>query len=210
VLAKLMAKQDPLTDEERHAFTALATEAQCAREGKKTRAPGVLDEGVRWATTIDGALRAYPGALQAYSRARFVFFMECLGTLGDRIAADDGKRSSKGASKGSAAGARGRALEARKTLMSRMQTFAGKREDERAALAVATGTTAKEDDIGKCPGRRCGTCSAHSARMGGARTKRRTSRPPAAPRRRPAERSADAEPRLISAEAGPASTPRAA
>ena len=99
---------------------------------------------------MDAALRQYGGgALESYSSARFVYFLESLTALADQLAAARAKNKSVGAVRGPAASRRDEALAARENLLSPLLTFAGSRAPEINQLNNATGTIDPDDRLGE-------------------------------------------------------------
>jgi hypothetical protein len=146
--ARLRSQWPPLTLEEREAFRALATDTQRSKLGKQTKAQGVLREAVAWASQIDRELRLHPDVAEHYTPIRFAYFLERLHGLHERVTAEREQRTQRGATRGAKDSHRTTAVQARRRLLRRLLTFAGKREAELTEIAGAQGTIDTEENIG--------------------------------------------------------------
>lgn len=141
ILAHLEAKLPPLDPRDRAAFDALFTDEQRSDLGKQTKASAVLECGAAWALAIDAEKAAYPEALKEYSEARLAYLVAKLRELDERIEAQRKKQSKVSGARASADELRREAFVAREDLLLKMKRFAGRRPEQAAALAQATGTS---------------------------------------------------------------------
>jgi hypothetical protein len=96
---------------------------------------------------IDKELRAHPDAAELYTEARFVYFLERLEALYQRLSADQATRRMQDKTIGAATSVREAALKARKRLERRLQRFAGKRGAELDEIAKALGTAETDERL---------------------------------------------------------------
>jgi hypothetical protein len=146
-LVELKGHHAALSEIARGAFRSLATDADRAKLGAETRAVGVLGDAVRWALQIDADLRGHPGLTDHYAVPRFVYFLECVLALAQQLRAErDGvaKRASKRAG---ASSAREEAISERRKLVRALESFAGRRADERAEIESTVGRTGTDDEL---------------------------------------------------------------
>lgn len=144
-LEKLAARWPAVSGAEIEAFDSLCSTSQCEDLGKRTKSADVRDEAVRWAIQMDGAMRAYPGALSAYSPKRFAYFLHAVHSLALEIEIESGRRQRIGTLQTAAENAREAALKARGQTIERLATFAGNRATEKATLARAIGSAETND-----------------------------------------------------------------
>lgn len=149
-LQKLSARYPSPTAHERAAFDELATDAQRAEDGAKTRAQEVFQDAVRWCVAIDLAFNDSGEAVaKHYAKSRFAYFLDRVRALDAEMTAQSQKRSSQGASREVALDGTSQARKARSALLRKLERFAGKRQAERAAIAAARGTTDSTNRIGE-------------------------------------------------------------
>jgi hypothetical protein len=149
-LSGLLPRWPALDPKHRRAFQKLASDLDRSKLGGRTKGIGVLQDGITWATQMDGALRQYgTGALKSYSPARYVYFLESLSALADQLTLARAKNKNVGAARGTAASRRDAAIAARDNLVSPLRTFAGDRDAEREALDAAIGTIDPDDRLGE-------------------------------------------------------------
>jgi hypothetical protein len=134
VLHHLLTKLPPLDPTTREAFRSLAPDSRRADLGRKTKARGVLADGVAMAVTIDRTLASFPSLSATYTPERFAYFLESLLALDALLAASTSREQKLGAARGAALSERDRAVQARRRLLARLDRFAGEREPERRAL----------------------------------------------------------------------------
>jgi hypothetical protein len=149
-LSGLLPRWPALDPRHRRAFQKLASDVDRSKLGARTKGIGVLQDGITWATQMDGALRQYgSGALKTYSPARYAYFLELLSDLADQLSVARVKNKNVGAARGTAASRRDAAIDARDNLVSPLRTFAGDRDAEREALAAAIGAIDPDDRLGE-------------------------------------------------------------
>jgi hypothetical protein len=123
--------------DEAAAFASLATDARRSELGKQTKAADVLSQSVAVAVAIDAAFRAERATVaRHYSVSRFRFLLDAVGELGASLAAPvagAGRVEATRAAKTLEANAK--AL--KKRLVRAIESFAGEREVEGAALDAA-------------------------------------------------------------------------
>jgi hypothetical protein len=146
-LGKIRAAWPAIDDATRAAFVALVTDVRRADLGAQTRAEGVLGDGGRWAVQIDTELREHPGVEQHYAKERFVYFVESLLLLAQRIRRDREGRAKITTTRSGGDSAHDTGMAARAVLLRAMSSFAGQRADERDALTAVMGTTADPESL---------------------------------------------------------------
>lgn len=138
-VATLRGQWPPLTDVAREAYDSLATDAQRAELGAKTRSESVLDEGTKWAVTISGAFKGLPAVSDHYSAQRFAYFLDALCRLeAQRRLARSGRLGTEDA-RAATGTPQQRARNLRDDLVTRLGRFAGKRETLLAKVSAAAG-----------------------------------------------------------------------
>jgi hypothetical protein len=147
VLRKVRPHWPAISDADREAFDSLATDAQRAEKGGRTRAPRVLAEALAWVTQVDGELRANAALHEFYTPTRFVYFLERVALLDTGIEADRTRGTSRAASRTTADGARSTAVAARTRLERRLERFAGRRDAENAEIDAARGQANPDDAL---------------------------------------------------------------
>lgn len=142
-LAELQARHGKVDDAHRAAFDTLSTNTRRADLGGRTRAPGVLREGVSWAVQIDQAISKYGAVVdQHYARERFNYFLDRLLALDASIAGQGTLRDGTGVKRATSEDRTREARDARNKLLEKMARVAGNRT-EKAELDAATGTAEK-------------------------------------------------------------------
>src|SRR5262245_54724952 len=114
VLSRVKARLPALSSVEQNAFQSLATDAQRAAPGARTKARGIAGDAVRWIVQIDKDGREYPALFDFYDKKRLAYFVSCTEALLDRIDADGSRRRDKGSLKQEAGSATDRAKTLRK------------------------------------------------------------------------------------------------
>ncbi len=143
VLEELHARHGRVDEAHRAAFDSLGTNARRADLGGRTKATGVLREGVSWAVQIDQAYSKYSAAVEEhYARERFVYFLDRLEALDTAIAGQGTHREGTGVKRATSEERERAAREARNKVIEKMTRIAGERA-ERADLEAATGTADK-------------------------------------------------------------------
>lgn len=138
-LDRLAADQPRLTDTQRRAFLGQFSEAQCDELGGRTKAALVHGDALAWAALIDKNLRERAGVLRRYTRQRFAWYLECVGTLADAI---EGQRAAQGRSahgRGSVDKAREAGLLARAELAEALAILAGGDDARQLDVVAAQG-----------------------------------------------------------------------
>ncbi len=145
-LAKLLARYVPNTPDEAAAYASLASDSRRSALGGATKARDVLREAVDVAVAIDGAFKNYAASVGSrYAPSRFRFLLDSIEALGESLgapAAGAGRGDATTTAAALAVSARGD----KKRLIRAMQSFAGQREDEKAALDDARGEATGEAD----------------------------------------------------------------
>lgn len=137
----ILAQLPALTDVQRAAFRSRIGDAECASLGAQTQSALVLREATTWAKIIQGALVTFAGPLQAYTPARFAWFVECAQGLAQAAQAQQQSAGSVGAARGNELSARQAALAAREALDEKLALLAGQDAAAMAELQAAFGTT---------------------------------------------------------------------
>lgn len=145
VLSAVRARWAPLSSPQRTAFRALATDETRTEMGKETKAEGVLGDAVRWVVKIDTQLHEHPSLLEHYSEARFMYLVERVQDLRDRIASAQRQDAERRPVIDAMGARREHAVDLRKGLIRRMRRYAGDREAELNAVSDAQGTIATPD-----------------------------------------------------------------
>jgi hypothetical protein len=145
-LAKVVARYVPNTPDEAAAYHSLASDARRSALGGETKGRDVLREAVAVAVAIDAAFRNYAATVGVhYALSRFRFLLDAISALGETLVGPVA-----GAKRDEAtAAADALAVKARtdkKRLLRAMQSFAGQRDAEKAALERARTQTAEEAD----------------------------------------------------------------
>jgi hypothetical protein len=143
VLLELQARYGQVGAEERAAFDTLHSHAERIEMGNRTKAPGVLSDGVSWAVQIDQSFTRYPAALDGhYSKERFAYMLDRLVALDQALGGQGTQRDGTGAKRDTAEEREKAARKARNRLIDKLESVAGKRPDERRELDAAIGTAA--------------------------------------------------------------------
>ncbi len=91
-LAKMLSSVPSIGTEERAAFTAQFTPAECIRLGAQTRSAAVRECAVTWAAGVLVAVTGPEKELVPYAPERLAFVLECIVEL-DAVRAQDAKKS---------------------------------------------------------------------------------------------------------------------
>ncbi len=91
-LAHMLSRVPSIGAEERAAFTAQFTPAECIRLGAQTRSAAVRECAVTWAAGVLGAVTGPEKELVPYAPERLAFVLECIVEL-DAVRAQDAKKS---------------------------------------------------------------------------------------------------------------------
>lgn len=149
VTRKLLDKLSPIGATTRAALRSLASDAQRSDLGRKTKARGVLADGLAMAITIDQQIATFPGLTETYVPARFVYFLESLLALDALIEGSSAREAKVGAARGTAATAYERADKARTKLLNRLSRFAGQRGPELDELKLVPAKGRSNDDLSR-------------------------------------------------------------
>jgi hypothetical protein len=131
----------------RAALRSLASDAQRSDLGRKTKARGVLADGVTMAVTIDQQIATFPSLTETYALARFVYFLESLLALDALVESSSTREAKVGAARGTAATAYERADKARTKLLTRLGRFAGQRGPELDEIKLIPPKGRSNDDL---------------------------------------------------------------
>ena len=149
VARTLLDKLPPIGATTRAALRSLATDAQRSDLGRKTKARGVLADGVAMAVTIERQIATFPSLSETYAQARFAYFLESLLALDALIESSGAREAKVGAARGTAATAYDQADKARSTLLKRLKRFAGLRKAELAELDLVPAKGRTNDELGR-------------------------------------------------------------
>ncbi len=141
VLHELQARHGQVDEAHREAFDSLSNTAQRVSLGGRTRAAGVLGDGVSWAVDIDLAFAKYKAAVEAcYSRERYSYLLDRLVALDATIEGHGTQHGGTGEKRLTAEERQNEANALRKKLIGKMEGVAGTRPTERKDLDRAIGT----------------------------------------------------------------------
>ena len=141
VLHELQARHGHVDEAHREAFDSLGNAAQRVSLGGRTRAAGVLGDGVSWAVDIDLAFAKYKAAVEAcYSRERYSYLLDRLVALDAAIEGHGAQHGGTGEKRLTAEERQDEANALRKKLIGTMEGVAGTRPTERKDLDQAIGT----------------------------------------------------------------------
>lgn len=149
VTRRLLDKLSPIGATTRAALRSLATDAQRSDLGRKTKARGVLAEGVTMAITVDQQLATFPGLSETYAPARFAWFLESLLALDALIESSGAREAKLGAARGTASTAYDQADKARSRLLKRLKRAAGSRGPELDALNLVPAKGRSNDEMSR-------------------------------------------------------------
>jgi hypothetical protein len=167
VLEELVARHGAPDEAHREAFHELVDDETRRALGERTKAAGVLDDGVRFAVEIDAAYRQFPKEVEKhYARERYAYFLGELAVLDEKVEAQKARGGDVGAARGAASDVEAAARGAREAAQSALRKFAGKRAAERAALAEASGRATTTAELGDSLGRLADLAAAWIARPG--------------------------------------------
>lgn len=142
-LEELSARHGRVDDAHRAAFDSLSTNVRRADLGGRTRAVGVLRDGVSWAVQIDQGFSRYSAVVEEhYSKERFGYFLDRLGALESALAGQGTDRDGTGVKRATSEERGKAAREARNKVIEKMTRIAGERP-ERVELDAAVGTAEK-------------------------------------------------------------------
>ena len=149
VTRRLLDKLAPIGATTRAALRSLATDAQRSELGRKTKARGVLTDGVAMAISIEQQIGTFPGLTDTYSPRRFGYFLESLLALDALIEGSTTREAKVGAARGTAATLYEKADKARTKLLNRLGAFAGRRTAEIAEIDSVPAKGRTNDDLGR-------------------------------------------------------------
>lgn len=148
-LDKLIARHGHVDADHRAAYDDLISDEGRAALGAKTRGPAVFREAVEWCVQIAEAFGKYPARVKAhYAETRFAYFLDRTALLGAAVEAQQAHRGQQGSTRSTTAEREEAAREARKSLLSNLRGFVGRRDAERKALGLALGQTDNINAIG--------------------------------------------------------------
>lgn len=143
VLHELQARHGHVDEAHRTAFDSLGNDSQRVALGGRTRAAGVLGDGVSWAVEIDIAYGKYTAAVeQHYSRERFTYLLDRLGELDRTLEGHGTQHDGTGEKRLTAEERQKEAAALRRKVIDKMEGVAGTRAAERRDLDRAIGTVA--------------------------------------------------------------------
>lgn len=145
----LLDKLSPIGASTRAALRSLASDAQRSDLGRRTKARGVLADGVTMAVTIDQQIATFPSLTETYAPARFVYFLESLLALDALVEGSSTREAKVGAARGIAATAYERADKARTKLLIRLGRFAGQRGPELDEIKLIPPKGRSNDDLAR-------------------------------------------------------------
>jgi hypothetical protein len=149
-LQQLLARHAQLDADTRAALDALSHDEDRIALGGKTRAVGVLGEGVAWAVQIDQAFAQYPALTSAhYAQERFGYYLERLLGLDAAVELQTQKEKGLGGARSTTEQRETEAKAKRKVLLNKLMGFAGGRKDEKRELDAVVGTTESYTAIGQ-------------------------------------------------------------
>jgi hypothetical protein len=149
VTRRLLDRLSPIGATTRAALRSLATDAQRSELGRKTKARGVLTDGVAMAISIEQQIGTFPGLTDTYAPRRFAYFLESLLALDALIEGSTTREAKVGAARGTAATAYEKADKARTKLLNRLEAFAGRRTAEIAEIGSVPAKGRTNDDLGR-------------------------------------------------------------
>lgn len=147
-IERMLKQHPPLTDVQRAAFRSRFSDAQCDKDGLRTKSKAVMKDGRALVGAIASTLgKAHPEL--RYAPARFTWLLECMLALAKARARQDAAQGSVGAARKMGEQARLAALATREDLLEMLEELAGGVEADRLALAGARGTTKDDGDLAK-------------------------------------------------------------
>jgi hypothetical protein len=149
-LAALSARYGAPAPDVSAALDALLDDPTRVALGAKTKGAGVFKDGVAWAVIADKALRESPAAVTAkYPVERFQYYLDRLAALDSAVSTQETTRGDKGTGKGTVAQRETALRKVREDLLFHLDRFAGRRQEENAALDTARGRSDNLDLLGK-------------------------------------------------------------
>jgi hypothetical protein len=136
---RLRADWPALQPDARSAYAQLATDAQRAELGARTRSENVLGEATSWAVDMSGALKRSAVLGEHYSAQRFSYFLEAVSRLGAQLQKEAQANQGAASSRATASTVRSQGMDVRDRLAGRLRRFAGKRVELLAQIDAATG-----------------------------------------------------------------------